>query len=89
MEPGKTFHQTLDELRRIRDEIRVRMRLGEMEVRDWWSGIEPKLDELEERLDETGGRASETASVVTEELTAAMRRIRDRLSEHGEEPRPS
>ena len=86
MKPGKSIHSTIDELRRIRDEIRVRMRLGEMDVRDWWANLEPKLEELEARLDETGGRASETASVVTEELAAALRRIRDRLEAQGEQP---
>jgi hypothetical protein len=87
MDAGKSIHATMDELRRIRDEIRVRIRLGEMDVRDWWATIEPKLDELEARLDETTGRASGTASLVTEELAAALRRIRDRLEAQGDQPK--
>jgi ElaB/YqjD/DUF883 family membrane-anchored ribosome-binding protein len=86
METPKSIHATLDELRRIRDEIRVRLRLGEMDARDWWASVEPKFDELEARLDESTGRAGETASIVTEELAAALRRIRDRLEQQGDQP---
>lgn len=86
MKARQPIHSTLDELRRLRDEIRLKMRLGEMDVRDWWAGIEPKLEDLETQLEETSGRATETAGVVSDEIAAALRRIRDRLGEKRDQP---
>lgn len=86
MTESQPVHTALDELRRLRDEIRVKMRLGEMEARDWWAGLEPALEKLEDRLEHTGERTTETANVVTDELAAALRRIRDRLTERDQPP---
>ncbi len=86
MSENKPIYSALDELRRLRDEIRVRLRLGEMDVRDWWAEFEPKLEELEDRLDQAGERASGTAQVVSDEIAGALRRIRDRLGEERDQP---
>lgn len=67
------------ELKTLRDEIRVRLRLGEMDVRDWWSNVEPRMVDLEESLSRKVERASGSTEVFAEELVAAFRRIRDRL----------
>ncbi len=73
------LNETLEELKKLRDEIRVRMHLGEMEVREWWTQVEPKLAEIEESMTRNVERASDSGDVVLEEFVNAYRRIRDRL----------
>ena len=68
-----------EELKKLRDEIRVRMHLGEMDVREWWGNVEPRLIEVEESISRSVGRASESTDVFVEEFVSAFRRIRDRL----------
>lgn len=68
-----------EELKKLRDEIRVRMHLGEMDVREWWGNVEPRLVELEESISRSVDRASESTDVFVEEFVGAFRRIRDRL----------
>ena len=68
-----------EELKKLRDEIRVRMHLGEMEVREWWGNVEPRLIEVEETISRNVERASESTDVFVEEFVSAFRRIRDRL----------
>jgi hypothetical protein len=77
-EPGDPRH-TFNELKRLRDEIRLRIHLGEMDARKAWQKLEPRIDRLDRRLDAAGKR-------VTVELRAALRQakksiqaLRDRL----------
>ena len=72
----------IDELKKLRDEIRVRMHLGEMEVRQWWTEVEPRLSDLEESISRSVDQASESTEVFVEEFVDAFRRIRDRLDRH-------
>lgn len=78
----KTTSDELKELKKLRDEIRVRMHLGEMEVREWWTQVEPRLAELEDTISRTVEQASESKDVFVEEFVDAFRRIRDRLDRH-------
>lgn len=74
-------NHTLEELKKLRDEVRVRMHLGEMEAKEWWAQMEPKLIELEKGLEQGAGQAAASVHVLIDEFTEAFRRIRDRLGE--------
>jgi hypothetical protein len=47
-----------DDLRRIADEMQLKMHLAEMDTRDRWRELEPQLAEIEHKLAEAGGTAS-------------------------------
>ena len=72
-------NKTLDELKKLRDEVRVKVHLGEMEVKEWWANVEPQLLSLEESLSKEAGKAAESAEVLVDELGKAYQRMRDRL----------
>lgn len=61
----------LDELRRIRDELRVQARLGRAEMRDRWEALERSLDELEGKAK----RASRAAEPTLRELERDVRKL--------------
>jgi len=66
-----------DELRRMRDELEVKIHLAGMEARDRWQELKPRLATLEEKITKTSDRAE---AFVTEELAAlgtAVRKLRD------------
>jgi hypothetical protein len=75
----KPIDRALVELRELRDQIRLKLRLGGMEARQRWEELEPKLEELETMFERGGGRAAAVMSILTEELGGAYRRFRDRL----------
>ena len=79
--------EVVTKLKQERDELRLKARLGTMEAKDEWKELEAKWRTLEARLSDTkdgamekAQGARENAGVVAEELTAAYRRIRERLS---------
>ncbi len=76
-----------EDLRVAREELRLRLHLGKLEARDLWEQLEKKWQQLEPRLAEAKDDIVETSrtvgaglEVVAEELGAAYRRIRERLT---------
>jgi hypothetical protein len=63
-------------LRKMRDEVRVQLHLGGMEVKQEWNKLEPRLESALDRAAKDVSEASRTAIV---ELTDAVRRLRKSL----------
>ncbi|HSQ66062.1 MAG TPA: hypothetical protein VLM85_22725 [Polyangiaceae bacterium] len=64
------LQKTLDQLRRLRDEVRVQAHLGGMEAKKAWDELEPKLAEAD-RLAEKASEESLHAAVD------ALRKLKD------------
>ncbi len=77
--------KALDELKRVRDEIRVKLDLASKETRRWWEDLEPQLSQVEDKLLAGGDKVADVSKAVAEEFTAAFRRIRDRVGTDKEE----
>ena len=56
------LQRTLDQLRRLRDEVRVQAHLGGMEAKKAWDELEPKLAEAD-RLAEKASEESLQAAI--------------------------
>ncbi len=75
-EPRKDW----DDLRKMADELELKIRLASMDARDRWQALRPRLVKLEETIKRTGGRAGK---VMTEELSSigkALRDLRDEIA---------
>lgn len=78
MEPSETNQSTtspIDSLRRMADEIRVKIHLAGMEAKDAWNELEPKLRHLEQR-------AEAATSDVVDELRERMSKLLERVRGH-------
>jgi hypothetical protein len=67
------------ELRRIADELELKIHLASMDVRDRWQTLKPRLTEVEQKLARAGERAT---GVVQDEVAAigkALRKLREDL----------
>jgi hypothetical protein len=58
------MHNVLDELRRLRDEVRVQVHLGGMDAKKAWDELEPKLAEAD-RLAENASEETIRSAVET------------------------
>lgn len=72
----------LDELEKLRDEIKLKLHLAEMDAQSAWRRLEPKLDELETTVQRQGNTVAETTVDFTEELLKSFRQLRDRIAAH-------
>ena len=76
------FNRLLEDLKRARDEIQLRMHLASMEVKEEWNDLEGKWDDFSARAD-MGSTAEGLGSAFTQlgsELKQGYARIRDALT---------
>lgn len=83
---GKRFEQELEELRRIRDELRVQVHLGRSEARQLWEQLEHRYAEMEGKAKVLAQRAgepiadiAEAASLLADELRSGYYRLKELL----------
>lgn len=70
------IEKSLEALRTLRDEVRVRLHLASMDVKDEWEKLEPRLLEVEQVAESF---TEATSAAVTEAVTR-LKRLRSRLS---------
>ena len=89
-EAEMTLEEKLSEefegLKRIRDELRVKIHLGKAEAKELWERSEQKLEEVESKLKFISDQAEqplhdvgEAAQLLIEEISDGFKRIRDAL----------
>jgi len=71
--------KALDELKRLRDEIRVRVDLAGKEAKTWWDDLEPQFSQVEGKIASGGEKVADVSRTVADEMASAFRRIRDRI----------
>jgi hypothetical protein len=71
---------TWDEVRRIAEELELKIHLASMNARDRWQALEPRIAAFELRMKDSGQRASEAFTTELEAIWNAMRGIRDDLN---------
>jgi hypothetical protein len=64
-----------DDLRRITDELQLKIHLAEMDARDRWRDLQPQLSGIEQRIADAGGMASETVTHELTELGTGLRQL--------------
>jgi hypothetical protein len=67
------------ELKTKRDELRVKLHLAEMDAKETWEKLVPRLHELERRVCQAGDRATTEIGGALERLRASLRALRDQL----------
>jgi hypothetical protein len=82
------FEEQLEELRGLRDELRVQLHLGKAEATDLWKKLEHRFAEAESharalarRAEEPLQEVAEAARLLVDEIGAGYRRLRQLLRE--------
>lgn len=83
-----TTTPTWDEVRRIRDEVRLKLHLAGMDARDRWHALEPRLVEIEHAIETRGRHASDVLSDQLAFLGIALRNLRAEIVDELDPERP-
>jgi hypothetical protein len=67
------------ELEHQRDDIRVRIHLANLEARERWNELEPKLEDLEQQFEGAADQALQRLREVASALKEPFRELRDKL----------
>jgi predicted nucleic acid-binding Zn-ribbon protein len=74
----KELRKGLERLQTLRDEVRVRLHLGSLELKDQWRKLEPHLGEVEKKAEQL----SEASRAAIHETVARLETFRSSLSQH-------
>ncbi|MEO6419764.1 MAG: hypothetical protein ABIP39_10175 [Polyangiaceae bacterium] len=83
MEKAELKHELeslLTELQALRDDVRVRIHLGELEAKEAWNDLEPRIDRLEREMKSAATDAMLKLTEAAKELRGSLRALRERLS---------
>jgi archaellum component FlaC len=69
----------MDNLRRMADEIRVKIHLAGMDAKDTWAKLEPKLHELERKAERVKDKVADDFEQFGDDLKEQMSRLLDRI----------
>jgi hypothetical protein len=72
---------TWNDIRRLADEIELKVHLGRMDARDRWRELRPRLVELEQTLEVEGKRANDKIEKELATMGTQLRRLRDDIFE--------
>ncbi|HEY6033505.1 MAG TPA: hypothetical protein VIV58_04575 [Kofleriaceae bacterium] len=72
-------HSTWDDVRRLADELEVKIHLAGMDARDKWHELEPRLEQLEHAIVHSSERASDAVVHELQEVGDALRKLRDQV----------
>jgi hypothetical protein len=72
---------TWDDVRRLADEVKLKVHLAGMDLKDRWKALEPEFHNLEEKVRATGEKAESMLSAQAEAIGASLRKLADELRE--------
>jgi len=70
---------SFEELKRIRDEIKLKIHLAAMDVRDAFEKMEPKLKDLERQVANAGAAASREVEAAIQKAKDALAQIKEKI----------
>jgi hypothetical protein len=75
----KVPHKELDDLLRLRDEIRLQVHLAGMDAKTAWQKLEPRFAELERDLEQEGELLTDATYELARNLKKALKQFRSRI----------
>ncbi len=77
------FEEIVAEIKQKRDELRVQIALGSMELKDEWAGLEKKLENFDAKaaMREAGEEIDEALEEVGEEIREAYEKIKKAVAD--------
>ncbi len=76
--PGSrgALRSRLDDLKTLRDEVRVKVHLAGMDAKDLLAEMEPQIDRLEHELEAAADDALEVTAKSLEKVATSLRKLR-------------
>lgn len=81
MTEKEQLRETYGKLEQLRDELKVQLNLGKLQVRDAWEDAEAELRKVEARLKKLGERGGEEVGRLRDETREMMKNARHRFEQ--------
>jgi transposase len=81
-------NRTIEDLRSLRDEVRLNIHLAGMDAKSGWQKLEQQIEDADRRATEAGKKASHEVAESLRKLRGAVKAFRDRLQGEKTAPPP-
>jgi predicted nucleic acid-binding Zn-ribbon protein len=71
--------KAMNDLRTLRDELRVKVNLASKDVKDTWGKLEPRLKDLEHRVESAADKTLQELKDTAHDLRARVKKLKDDL----------
>ncbi|MFW5875150.1 MAG: hypothetical protein ACOCXM_00305 [Myxococcota bacterium] len=79
-EMKEEFQKTLSDLKSLREEIKVKVHLASMDVKDTWNKkLEPRVRELEQRAEGAADKTWTELKDAAQDLKTRLKKLREEL----------
>ncbi len=75
---------TWDDIRRVADELRLKLHLAGMEAREQWDKLQPRLAEIEQSIESGASKAGTAVSEQMSSVGATLRKLLDDVRAAGD-----
>ncbi len=75
----KDLQATVNDLKKLADEVRVKLHLAGMDAKDAWEKIQPRIEEFGQRVDATAGDVDEELRKLGAEIKARLSSIIEKI----------
>jgi isopentenyl diphosphate isomerase/L-lactate dehydrogenase-like FMN-dependent dehydrogenase len=72
---NETTTLSWDDVRRIADEVQLKLHLAGMDARDRWNQLQPHLAEVEKVITREGGRVNNAVAAMLASIGATLRQL--------------
>ena len=79
--PKPTTSSAWDDIKRMADEVKLKLHLASMEAKEQWKKLEPKMNELETKAKAGGEKAYGVVGQQVEAFAAGLRQFAEELHE--------
>ena len=79
----KKFNERLEDAKKLRDEVKLKIHLGGMEARKRWQQYEPQLQKVEQEIEQISEGAYNAASEMLNETRSAFQKLLGDLKSSG------
>lgn len=73
------LEDTRQDLRRMADEIKVKLHLAGMDAKDAWEDIQPRLKDFEQRFDATADQVGDEIKALGNDIKQRLLNIKNKL----------
>ena len=77
----KDIEDTRQDLKRMADEIKVKLHLAGMDAKDAWDEIQPRLEDFEKRFDAKADDVGEELKALGGEIKQRLLNIKNKLTQ--------
>ncbi len=73
------LQEMLDDIKKLRDELKVKVHLASLDVKDAWKKLEPRVDELQRQALDAGKKAADDVKASAVKLKESFESLRKKI----------